>query len=63
VKPILIEAGLLIRRQIRRFLMENGIVFKEERGLIDSLFVIPGSAENAQAVLPLVRLLKEWNAR
>lgn len=43
--PIL--AGLLIRRDVRRFLLtwrSHGVTFTEEKGLLDSLFIVTGPA-------------------
>ncbi len=33
-----IEAGMLIRRTVRRFLLLNNIKFIEDKGFIDSVF-------------------------
>lgn len=33
-----LEAGVAIRRQVRRTLLSMGIEFKEEKGWIDSVF-------------------------
>ena len=45
-----IEAGLAVRRQIRRFLLEEGIDFVEEKGWIDSVFYLKCSDEKYQWV-------------
>lgn len=40
-----IEAGLAVRRNIRRFLLENDIDFIEEKGWVDSVFYLKCSDE------------------
>jgi hypothetical protein len=35
-----ITAGIFIRRYVRRFLILNNIEFKEDKGLIDSVFIV-----------------------
>jgi len=48
---ITITAGAVVRRPIRRYLMEHPeISFREDRGLLDSLFVVSGAPEDVLAV-------------
>jgi len=44
-KPKYITAGILVRRAIRRYLIAQGIDFKEEKGWIDSVFFLYCSDE------------------
>lgn len=35
--------GFLLRGKFRRFLMKSGLIYKEDKGLLNSLFVVSGS--------------------
>jgi hypothetical protein len=48
-----LEVGMLYRRRIRRFLMGQGIDFREDSGLLDSLFVITATDEQILRVRSL----------
>ena len=43
-------AGLLLRRQFRRELQKANLDFSEEKGVLDSLFVVRGSPGVIDAV-------------
>jgi hypothetical protein len=45
-----ITAGMAVRRQIRRFLLEEGIDFVEEKGWLDSVFYLKCTDETFQWV-------------
>ena len=46
-----LTAGALIRRVVRRQLLAAGFTFTEEKGLLDSLFVVTGlTASQFQAL-------------
>lgn len=44
IKREVVTAGALIRRPIRRWLMAQGVSFVEDKGLLDSTFVLTGEA-------------------
>lgn len=52
--------GALLRRGVRRQLMTAGYSFREDKGLLDSLFLVECTAEQYQ-VLP--RWVGEFNVR
>lgn len=52
-----IEAGALYRRFVRRYLMKNDIPFREDKGLLDSLFVLD---TNQQVVANKLPMLERW---
>ena len=35
--------GLLLRKEVRRYLMTEGFKFEEEKGVFDSLFIVYGT--------------------
>lgn len=40
-----IQTGIAIRREIRRFLLSEGIIFHEDKGWLDSVFYLNCSDE------------------
>lgn len=44
-------AGALVRRAVRRELQRNGLAFTEDKGLLDSQFVITGLTHYQYTVL------------
>jgi len=48
--------GALCRRQMRRRLMQEGLQFQEDKGWLDSLFVVEGD-------VILLRNLQQWVQR
>jgi len=48
--------GALCRRQFRRRLMQEGLPFREDKGWLDSLFVVEGD-------VILLRNLQQWVQR
>ena len=50
-----IEAGLLVRGQLRRELVKAGIAFTETKTLTRSVFVIPSDSDFAQVRRALQR--------
>ncbi len=55
-----IEAGLVMRRSIRRFLLSQGFVFTEDKGWLDSVFYFKCTDEAyRQIALALQKLQNE----
>lgn len=52
-----ITAGILVRKPIRRYLMTEQIKFKEEKGILDSLFILHCSDEKYTKTYTII---KEW---
>jgi len=50
-----LEVGCLVRRQIRRFLMKQNIQFSEDKGLLDSLFLITVNDEQLAMIMSIVK--------
>lgn len=50
-----IEAGLLMRGQLRRELVKAGVAFTETKALGSSVFIIPDDADYRMVVLSLRR--------
>jgi len=50
-----LEVGCLVRRQIRRFLMKKNIQFSEDKGLLDSLFLITVNDEQLAMIMSIVK--------
>lgn len=47
-----LTAGVFMRRRVRRVLMETpSVIFEEERGLLDSLFIIKCSLEDGNELM------------
>lgn len=62
--PQSLEAGLFVRRQIRRYLMEEGVPFDEEKGLLDSLFILrPQTMQHQMAIRNLRTIADEWTEK
>jgi hypothetical protein len=45
------RSGALVRRQVRRELQKTGVSFTEDKGLLDSQFVITGLTQHQYTVL------------
>jgi len=56
-----IEAGALVRRPIRRFLLARGVPFKEEKGFLDSVFFLDENSQLARNALVELQKIKELN--
>lgn len=52
-------AGLLCRRWLRRELLAAGLEFKEDKGLLDSLFIVSGP----ESVLRTIKRNVDWIGR
>jgi len=50
-----IEAGLLLRRAVRRGLIASGFSFTEDKGLLDSQFVVSASAADREKLAAWLR--------
>lgn len=53
-RPKVLTAGLAVRRQIRRWLLAQGIIFTEDKGILDSVFYLhcsDGVAKQIGAIL------------
>lgn len=37
------RVGALLRREVRRYLMSSDLEYREDKGLLDSVFVVRGS--------------------
>lgn len=55
----IIEAGVLVRRPIRRFLLSEGIDFKEDKGWLDSTFYLNCSDEKYRWIM---KVLHKWQS-
>lgn len=49
------EIGLLNRQEFRRVLLKRGLTFNEDKGLLDSLFVVTGPAPVIEGLLRMAR--------
>lgn len=55
-----IEVGALLRRQVRRFLIGIGADFKEEKGILDSVFFVKNIDEHQKYLIwKMVKDLRE----
>lgn len=45
------RSGALVRRQVRRELQRAGVTFREDKGLLDSQFLITGLSEYEYTIL------------
>jgi len=52
------EMGALHRRDFRRLCMQLGLDFEEDKGWLDSLFIVTGSSESFYVLNSKVR---EWS--
>ncbi len=52
--------GLLLRRQFRRLLIEEGLAFQEDRGWINSLFAVTGPSRHISFLRQLAR---DWQEK
>lgn len=52
-----IQAGALVRRQVRRFLLSEGVKFSEDKGWLVSVFYLDCSEEKARQIN---HALTEW---
>ena len=43
-------AGCMIRQKIRRELLRNGFEFTEDKGFLNSFFIVKGSQEDIDAI-------------
>jgi hypothetical protein len=54
----LITAGLLYRREVRRFLLSQDVKFTEDKGFLDSAFYVNCGE---QTFNNLVEILQKWH--
>lgn len=47
--------GLFVRRPFRRFLMEDGATFKEEKGLLNSLFIVTAPSRTHKVISEVIQ--------
>ena len=52
-----IVAGALIRRQVRRWLMNRSVSFKEDKGFIDSIFYLTGTVDESRKTIAAFKRL------
>jgi hypothetical protein len=53
---VTIEAGWILRREFRRYLLKNNYQFTEEKGWLDSVFYIEASPEQQKILRKVVEL-------